>query len=84
MSDTTGLVRFGSLEFTALGQTGPLFLAEDDLPCDHAARADSMPCTQVRDEVRRLRQEIRDEVRIHLRSSVHEIRREVRGAMRAP
>lgn len=82
VSDTTGLIRFGSLEFTASGQTGPMFLAEDDLPCDHAARADTMPCTQVRDEVQRLRQEIRDEVRIHLRSNVHQMRRELHGAAR--
>lgn len=82
VSDTTGLVRFGSLVVSGTGREAAIFLAEEDVPCDHPARAGTIPCTDFRNEIHRFRDEIRDEIRIHMRPHVREIRREVRDAAR--
>lgn len=77
-SDTAALVRFGHLAFAGLGDRLALFVAADDLPCDHPARAADDACTDMRREIERLRDEMRREVRVHLRSEIRGIREEMR------
>lgn len=75
VTDTTGLVRFGTVGFVETGRTAGLFLAVEDLPCEHMAAPPADSCTPVSDEIRRLRDELRSElttVREDVRSSVRE------------
>lgn len=64
VSDTGGLVRFGTVVLAGLDRQVDLLLESDDLPCDHMH--DTELCgdlDQLRDEMQRLGEEIRRDVR---------------------
>jgi hypothetical protein len=63
MDEPGDLVRFGSVAFAGTGQEVGLYLEAHDLPCEHMSHADAGSCREVSVEIRRLRDEIRDEVR---------------------
>jgi hypothetical protein len=68
VSETEGLVSFGSVVFEGSGHEVKLMLNEHDLPCDHMSHAEA--CDDKRDlraEMRRLRDEIRTEVKKSVR-----------------
>ena len=69
VSETDGLVPFGSVVFEGSGHEVQLLLDEHDLPCDHMSHAEL--CDNKRDlrvEMRRLRDEIRIEVKKGVRA----------------
>lgn len=71
VSDTEGLVPFGTVVFEDVGRKVTLLLDRRDLPCDHMS--DSKACDNARDytvEVQKLRDEIRTEVRRNVRIRV--------------
>ncbi len=71
VSDTEGLVPFGTVVFEDVGRKVTLLLDRRDLPCDHMS--DSKACDHARDytvEVQKLRDEIRTEVRRNVRIRV--------------
>ncbi len=71
VSETEGLVPFGTVVFEDVGRKVTLLLDRRDLPCDHMS--DSKACDSARDytvEVRKLRDEIRTEVRRNVRMRV--------------
>jgi hypothetical protein len=91
ISDTSGLVRFGSVGVVGADQELGLFLAKEDLPCEHmpgvaevavvagsgeatsvtvASGSAGTACTEFSDQIHRLRTEVREEVRLHVRSKV--------------
>ncbi|UCG87358.1 MAG: hypothetical protein JSW71_02095 [Gemmatimonadota bacterium] len=68
VSETEGLVPFGTVVFEDAGREVTLLLHQHDLPCDHMSHTKG--CDSERDyrvEMRRLRDEIRTEVRKNLR-----------------
>jgi len=71
VSETEGLVPFGTVVFEGAGRKVSLLLDRRDLPCGHMS--DSKACDNARDytvEVRKLRDEIRTEVRRNVRMRV--------------
>jgi hypothetical protein len=71
VSDTEGLVPFGTVVFEDVGRKVTLLLDRRDLPCDHMS--DSKACDDTRDytvEMQKLRDEIRTEVRRNVRIRV--------------
>jgi hypothetical protein len=70
VTDPSELVRFGSVALTGLGEELALYLDSADLPCQHMAGEAAPGCTEFRQEIRRLKQEIRDEIRVDIRRSV--------------
>ena len=62
MDEPGDLVRFGSVVFAGTGQEVGLYLEAHDLPCEHMSSADAGACREVSVEIRRLRDEIREEV----------------------
>ncbi|MDH3369290.1 MAG: hypothetical protein OEO17_15725 [Gemmatimonadota bacterium] len=70
VTDTSELVRFGSVALTGLGEDLVLYLDSADVPCQHMASEAAPGCTEFRQEIRRLKQEIRDEIRVDIRRSV--------------
>jgi hypothetical protein len=70
VSDTSEMVRFGSVVFEDQGRELPLYLNGDDLPCEHMSPDAAVECTQVKEEIRRLRDEIRQEIRLNIRRDV--------------
>ena len=67
--------------FYLLAKSG-LFLALDDLPCDHMSRPEAGPCTEVDRELRELGREIREEIREGVRIEIRNARDEVRRIRR--
>ncbi|MDH3458685.1 MAG: hypothetical protein OER90_17735 [Gemmatimonadota bacterium] len=67
VTDTTALVRFGSVMLEGLSEDLALYLDGDDLPCEHMVEGDTGACTEVRKEIHRLRDEIRNEIRVNIR-----------------
>ncbi len=67
VTDTAQLVRFGSVALEGLSEDLALYLDGDDLPCQHMAKGDTGACTEVRKEIHRLRDEIRNEIRVNIR-----------------
>ncbi len=67
LSETGDLVRFGTVAFSGTDHETGLFLAPEDLPCEHMPQAKEEACTEIRREIRRLREDVRSEVRMHLR-----------------
>lgn len=68
VEDTSEMVRFGTVAFEEANRELALFVNNRDLPCDHMSDDASMGCTQLREKIHRLRDEIREEVRIHVRT----------------
>lgn len=68
VDDTSDMVRFGSVAFEDADKEFALFLNNADLPCKHMSGDSAAECTQLREEIHRLRDEIREEVRIRVRS----------------
>ena len=71
VSDTEGLVPFGTVVFEDVGRKVTLLLDRRDLPCDRMS--DSKACDDTRDytvEMQKLRDEIRTEVRRNVRIRV--------------
>jgi hypothetical protein len=68
IDDTSEMVRFGSVSFEQAGKDLALFLNSSDLPCKHMSGDSASECTQLREEIHRLRDEIREEVRIRVRT----------------
>jgi hypothetical protein len=66
VTDTADLVRFGSVALEGLSEDLALYLDGDDLPCEHMVEADAGACTEVRAEIHRLRDEVRN-VRVNIR-----------------
>jgi hypothetical protein len=66
VEDTSEMVRFGSVNLEGLDEVLALYLNAADLPCQHMAE-DAVECTQLQDEIQKLREEIRREVRIRVR-----------------
>ena len=66
VDDTAELVRFGSVILAGLDQELALFLDSNDLPCEHMD-GEASACLEVDEEIRRLRDEIRNEVRVNLK-----------------
>ena len=62
VDDPGDLVRFGSVAFAGTGQELGLYLEAHDLPCEHMSHSEADGCREVSVEIRRLRDEIRDEV----------------------
>ncbi len=81
VSDTKGLVRFGTLEIAQSDLEMPIFVRPADLPCDGdvavGACAEGQPL-----ELRELKEELRDMAR-ELRTQAHQLRDEVRTSIRA-
>lgn len=78
--DTNGLVRFGSVALGADATSLPLYLASEDVPCSHLSSPDAaQACTDVRQEVRRIRDQVRQEIRLQMHSVRQEVRASVRG-----
>lgn len=72
--DTSGLQRFGSVVFPSAEFEAALFVAVEDLPCDHMSEGARGACTEVQDQIRRLRDEVRNDVRVELRNVEKELR----------
>lgn len=70
VADASELVRFGSVALTGLGEEFALYLDSADLPCQHMAGDAAQGCTEFRQQILRLKQEIRDEIRVDIRRSV--------------
>jgi hypothetical protein len=70
VEDTSDMVRFGSVVLENLDRELALYLNGDDLPCEHISADSHAECTQVKEEIRRLRNEIREEVRLNIRRDV--------------
>jgi len=66
VEDTSEMVRFGSVNLEGLDEVLALYLNAADLPCKHMAEG-AAECTQLQDEIQKLREEIRREVRIRVR-----------------
>ncbi len=80
ISDTTGLAPFGTVVLAGAGREVGLFMWPEQLPCTRTNAGEA--CTNLGDHVHDLRDRIRDEVRIHLRSNAQTIRSEVRRSVR--
>jgi hypothetical protein len=70
VNDTSDMVRFGSVVFENQGREFALYLNGDDLPCEHMTPDAAVECTHVKEEIRRLRDEIREEIRLNIRRDV--------------
>ena len=68
--DTGDLVEFGSVLLSGLDHELALFLEAQDLPCNHMAEGDERSCRKVREDIDRLREEIRNEVRVNLKRDI--------------
>jgi hypothetical protein len=68
VQDTSEMVRFGTVDFEDLNRKFALFMNDSDLPCEHMSQDSGVDCTQLREEIHRLRDEIRQEVRIRVRN----------------
>lgn len=68
--DTSDMVRFGSVVFEDSGRELGLYLNGDDVPCEHMSPDAQVECTQVKEEIKRLRDEIRQEIRLNIRRDV--------------
>jgi hypothetical protein len=66
VEDTSEMVRFGSVTLEGLDETLALYLNAVDLPCQQMAE-NAAECTQLQDEIQKLRDEIRREVRVRIR-----------------
>ena len=66
VTDTADLVRFGSVAFEEANRELALYLSGEDLPCSHMGSDAPAECTQIREEIQKLRDEIRQEVRIRV------------------
>jgi hypothetical protein len=68
VTDTEGLVRFGSMVLEGLDEELTLMLEQHNLPCDHMS--DTEACSdldRLRDDMVRLREEIKRDVRKRVR-----------------
>jgi hypothetical protein len=57
------LVRFGSIAFAGTDREAGLYLEAHDLPCEHMSHSGEGTCRTFREDIHRLRDEIREEVR---------------------
>jgi hypothetical protein len=61
------LVRFGTVTFAGADQSAGLYLAADDLPCDHMAE-EAEACSELNRDIRKAMTDLKSEIRMHIRN----------------
>lgn len=60
------LVRFGTVSFAGTNQSARLYLAADDLPCEHMAE-ETEACSQLNQDIRKAMTDLKSQIRMHIR-----------------
>jgi hypothetical protein len=63
LEDTGDLVRFGTVAFAGTDRETGLYIEAHDLPCEHMSHSGEGSCREFREDIHRMREEIRNEVR---------------------